>query len=234
MQEAKDLHACRECEERAGFDDFYGPANGCVHEGPDYSESKEFFAYLADKDLPHFHLFGNSSHPFASDHRECPHRYDADDWRRELSEAEERQGCEVGLLYYDCPECEQAASQVIESLELSEEAKERAEQARTARICRCDGCERAKAALPAGLKAGHVEIIEQVRASAAPLFHSVNELTGWMLGMAPLEQSQCPHEWAQDDWAALAEGDLWDLVRCDGCAPRFATALSAHVASDHP
>lgn len=191
---------------------------------PDTAESDEFFDYLSERDLPPFHLYGNSSHPFASSVSKCPHLFDDADWQRELYEQSVRSDWELEDLVYDCGECQRLATAVIERLELSEGAKRRAEQERAADVCRCDGCERARAALPEGFRSGSEDGLAELRRSGAPYFHVIHDHTGWTLGLSDLRKDECSHAWDDELWPYVVEEGLRELIRCDECEKRYDAA----------
>ncbi len=200
---------------------------------PDTSESHEFFDYVNARNLPPFHLYGNTSHPFASAQSKCPHIYDDQDWQREIHEQSARSDSEVENLAYDCDECQRLASAVIERLELSEEAKHRAEQARVASLCRCGGCERARLALPDGFQRGPDEL-DELRRTGAPYFHVIHDHTGWTLGLSELTKAECPHNWDDELWSSMVEGNLRELINCVECEKRYENAAGPLASVDRP
>lgn len=200
---------------------------------PDTSESFEFFDYVNARDLPPFHLYGNTSHPFASAQSKCPHLFDDANWQRELHEQSERSDRELEDLAYDCDECQLLATAVIERLELSEGAKRRAEQEWVANVCRCDGCERARRALPEGIQRGSDEL-DELRRSGAPYFHVIHEHTGWVLGLSELTKTECPHNWDDELWSSMVEDDLRGLINCVECETRYENAAHPLASANQP
>ena len=183
---------------------------------PNTHDSWEFFDYVNEHDLPPFHLYCNTSHPYASDRSRCPHLFEDRDWERELFEHTTRIESEVEDLWYGCEECQRLALEVIEKYELSEGAKRRAEQERIASLCRCDGCEQARLALPEGLERGPGELAE-IRRTGAPYFHVIHEYTGWTLGMSELTKTECAHTWDDELWSSMVEDGLRELINCVDC-----------------